>query len=40
VNKETDAALDALKKAAQSTSPVFDRVDDLAKKALDWWNSD
>jgi vacuolar-type H+-ATPase subunit H len=40
VEKATDSAVDTLKKTAEMTSPVFNAVENLAKKALDWWESD
>ena len=38
--RETQAAAEALKQAAEKTLPGFQIVEDVAKKALDWWNSD
>ena len=37
--RKTQEAAEALKKAAEQTVPGFQTVEDLSKKALDWWNS-
>ena len=38
--RKTEEAADALKKAAEMTSPGFVVVENLVQKATDWWNSD
>jgi hypothetical protein len=38
--RETKAAAEALKKAAEIANPQLKVVEDLAQKAVDWWNSD